>query len=78
MSIDITPKQVKVLDPRFVIRFRDYLHPGDIEDLVEKAEARILRGLIQAGNARLIEFEGGSFREHLEVVEDWCNKDLLV
>ena len=78
MPVDLTPKQVKVLDPRFVIRFRDHLRPQDIEALAEKAKARILRGFIQAGNARLIEFQGGSYKEHLQIVEDWYNQDLLV
>jgi hypothetical protein len=78
MPVDLTPKQVKVLDPRFVIRFRDHLRPQDIEALVQKAKARILRTFIQAGNARLIEFQVGSYKEHLRIVEDWYNKDLLV
>ena len=78
MPVDLTPRQVKVLDPRFVIRFRDHLRPQDIEALVQKAEARVLRTFIQAGNARLIEFRGGSYREHLRTVEDWYNQDLLV
>ncbi|MHC4276894.1 MAG: S8 family serine peptidase [Planctomycetota bacterium] len=78
MPVDLTPKQVKVLDPRFVIRFRDHLRPQDIEALAEKAKARILRGFIQAGNARLIEFQGRSYKEHLQIVEDWYNQNLLV
>ena len=50
MPVDLTPKQVKVLDPRFVIRFRDHLRPQDIEALAEKAKANILRGFIRRPN----------------------------
>lgn len=77
MPVDLTPKQVKVLDPRFVIRFRDHLRPQDIDALVREANARILRGFVQAGNARLIEFQSGSYREHLRIVEAWFAQDLL-
>lgn len=78
MPVDLTPKQVKVLDPRFVIRFRDHLRPQDIEAMAKKAKAVILRGFIQAGNAHLIEFQGRSYKEHLQIIEDWYKQDLLV
>lgn len=78
MPVDLTPRQVKVLDRRFVIRFQDHLRPQDIEELVEKAQAGVLRTFIQAGNARLIEFRSGTYREHLRVVEEWYQQDLLI
>lgn len=78
MPVDITSKQIKVLDSRFVIRFRDHLRPQDIDALTGEAEADILRGFIQAGNARLIEFRGRSYKEHLQIVEEWYDRDLLV
>ncbi|WP_305068974.1 S8 family serine peptidase [Marilutibacter chinensis] len=78
MPVDLTQRQVKVLDRRFVVRFRDHLRPKDIEALVEKAKARILRGFLQAGNARLIEFAGGTYQEHLKTIEAWYARDLLV
>lgn len=78
IPVDLKPGQVKVLGDRFVIRFRDHLKPRDIEDLVQRAKARILRDFIQAGNARLIEFLGGDYRDHLQTVEEWYKKDLLV
>lgn len=76
--VDLKPGQVKVIDSRFVIRFRDHLKPDDIQNLVTRANARILRGFIQAGNARLIEFKGGAYKDHLRVVEEWLSKNLLV
>ncbi|RPJ02038.1 MAG: hypothetical protein EHM39_02435, partial [Chloroflexi bacterium] len=78
MPVDLTQKQVKVLDSRFVIRFRDHLRPQDIQALLERTNARLLRGFIQAGNARLIEFQGGSYQEHLRIVEDWYRQGLLI
>ena len=78
IPVDLKPKQVKVLDNRFVIRFRDHLKPNDIRALTEAAGAKILRGFIQAGNARLIEFQRGGYRKHLGIVEEWFKKDLLV
>lgn len=78
LPVDLTQGQVKVIDSRFVIRFRDHVKPDEIQRLADAANARILRGFIQAGNARLIEFQRGSYREHLQMVEEWFKKDLLV
>ena len=79
MPLDVTPKRVKVLDGRFIVRFRDFLRPQDINALVERAKARIIRSeFLQAGNARLIEFMSGTFRDHLRAIEDWYKKELLV
>ncbi|MGH8488987.1 MAG: S8 family peptidase [Gammaproteobacteria bacterium] len=78
IPVDLVRGQVKVMDSRFVIRFRDHLKPADIEALVKGAGGRILRGFIQAGNARLIEFLKGRYRDHLKIVEEWVAKQLLV
>jgi len=78
MPVDLVRGQVKVMDSRFVIRFRDHLKPADIEALVKGVGARILRSFIQAGNARLVEFMRGTYRDHLKIVDDWVAKQLLV
>ncbi|HWM25470.1 MAG TPA: S8 family serine peptidase [Chthoniobacterales bacterium] len=78
MPVDLEPGQVKVIDSRFVIRFRDHLKPADIETLAKRAGGRILRGFIQAGNARLIEFMEGTYRDHLKIVDEWFAQQLLV
>jgi hypothetical protein len=78
MPVDLVRGQVKVMDSRFVIRFRDHLKPADIEALVKGVGGRSLRGFIQAGNARLIEFTKGTYRDHLKIVDDWIAKQLLV
>jgi hypothetical protein len=76
--VDLKQGQVKVIDSRFVVRFRDHLKPSDIENMVKKVNARILRGFIQAGNARLIEFTKGIYAQHLNVIEYWIKQNLLV
>ncbi|HXU08552.1 MAG TPA: hypothetical protein VN743_06115, partial [Blastocatellia bacterium] len=78
LPVDLNPGRVKVIDGRFIIRFRAHLKPAEIEALAKKADARILRDFIQAGNARLIEFQKGSYREQLNIVEEWFRNDLLV
>jgi hypothetical protein len=78
IPVDLAPGQVKVIDNRFVIRFRDHLKPDDIERLVKEVGGVALREFIQAGNARLVEFRRGGHREHLQIVEDWFKKNLLV
>lgn len=78
IPVDIKPGQIKVLDNQFVVRFRDHLKPVEIERLTKEAGARILRGFIQAGNARLLEFTRGWYRDHLEVIEKWYKENLLV
>lgn len=78
LPVDIKPGQVKVIDNQFVVRFRDHLKPEDIARLAREAGARILRGFIQAGNARLLEFTQGWYRDHLEIIEKWYAENLLV
>lgn len=78
MPIDLAPRQVKVLDRRFIVRFRDHVKPQEIAALAERAKARIVRGFIQAGNARMIEFSSGGYQDHLVVIEEWYKRDLLV
>ncbi len=78
MPVDLDKQQVKILDNRFVVRFRDDISDVDIERLVAKAGGRALRSLVQAKNTRLIEFTGGIYTEHLAVIEDWYERNLLV
>ena len=78
MPVDLGRGQVKMIDSRFVIRFRDFVKPAEIEAMVKNAGGRILRGFIQAGNARLIEFTLGGYRDHLKLVNEWFAKGLLV
>lgn len=78
MPVDLQRGQVKVLDNQFVARFRDHLTPSDIERLVKAAGARVLRSFIQAGNARLVEFAQGWYREHLATIEQWYAEGVLV
>ncbi len=78
LPVDLTPGQVKVIDNRFVVRFRDNLKPADIQQLTDKANATILREFIQAGNARLVRFNSGGYRDHLRIIEDWMARGLLV
>lgn len=78
IPVDIKSGQVKVLDNKFVVRFRDNLKPVEIERLAKEVGARILRGFIQAGNARLLEFTRGWYRDYLAVIEQWYKENLLV
>jgi hypothetical protein len=78
IPVDLIPGQVKVLDNRFVVRFRDHLKPDEIQVLVDAAGGTILRDFIQAGNARLVAFRRGGYRQHLQTVEEWFAKSLLV
>ena len=78
MPVDMNLGQVKVLDNRFVIRFRDHVTPGSIEAIVDEVEGRVLREFLQAGNARYVEFLEGSWRDHLAIVERWLSGGLLM
>lgn len=78
MPIDLKPKQVKVIDGRFVIRFAANARPQDIDALTRETQAKVLRGFIQAENARLVEFQQGSYEEHLKIIESWNNRGMLV
>lgn len=74
--VDLKSGQVKVLDNRFVVRFKPWVQ--DIELIARQAGARVRRGFIQAPNTRLLEFEQGGMREHLETIERWFSQDLLI
>ena len=78
IPVDVERGQVKVMDQRFIVRFGDHVKPAEIGELVERAGGRILRGFIQAGNARLVEFLRGGYREHLAILEEWRGRGLLV
>ncbi len=84
MPVDLVPGQVKVLDNQFVVRFREGLSPEEIDaiilaaELVESVDPAILRTFIPADNTRLIAFRRGDYRAHLDVIEDWFGRNLLV
>jgi hypothetical protein len=78
VPVDLKRGQVKVIDNRFVVRFREGIELDEIEALVKEAEGRILRGFVQSPNARLVEFPAGDFGRHLEIIENWYEQGLLV
>ena len=78
MPVRLRPGQLIVMDNRFVVRFRAHLRPDEIEALVAMEGATILRGFIQAENARLISFQSGSYQQHLQAIETWFANQLLV
>ncbi len=78
IPVDMEKNQIKLIDHRFVVRFKDHLKPNDINSLVERASGRILRKFIQAGNARLIEFLKGDWKNHLELMESWYKEGIVV
>jgi hypothetical protein len=78
VPVDLTPDQVKIIDNHFVIRFRDEVNRGEIEERLRTVESRILRAFIQSPNAFLVEFPAGDFLAPLEIVEEWYQDGLLV
>jgi hypothetical protein len=85
VPVDLSPGRIKVLDNRFVVRFCDDVEPAEIERIAASASAegqrlrgRVLRRFIQAGNARLIEFQCGDFEDHLRVIEAWLDEGSIV
>lgn len=79
VPVDLHADQVKVMDGRFVVRFKEDVDRGRIEELVAEAGGRILRhGFVQAPNTYLVEFRSDDFREPLGTVERWHAQDLLV
>jgi hypothetical protein len=78
VPVDLLPGQVKILDNRFVCRFRDHLTPHDIQGIIDPAHGEILRRFLQAGNARLVAFQSGGYLDHLATVEGWIQADFLV
>ena len=77
MPVDLIPGQVKILDNIFICRFRDHVGPDDIQAIVDGVDGEILRGFLQAGNAHLIALPGSSYSDHLAVIENWIQADLL-
>ncbi|MDF2760349.1 MAG: hypothetical protein K0S99_2983 [Thermomicrobiales bacterium] len=78
LPVDITPRQYKILDDRYVVRFRDSVAPDKVDALLVAANATKLRDFIQAPNAWLIKFASGDYREQLQTIEDWFAQELLV
>ena len=78
VPVDLEPGQVKVIDNRFVVRFRDNVTPETVERLVKEAGGRRLREFRQSRNASLIQLPDGDVLANLAVVEDWARRGLLV
>ncbi|MGE0529523.1 MAG: S8 family serine peptidase, partial [Bdellovibrionales bacterium] len=78
MPLNLVPGRVKVMDEQFVVRFQPGQNLLAIKNLVAKADAEIVRGFIQAGNAFLIAFKSGNYENHLAKVADWKQKGLLI
>ena len=78
MAVNLTPGRVSVMDNRFVVRFRPEFTPQRIAELVEAADAAVLREFVQSENARLIEFRSGGYLDHLRVVERWLAAGHLI
>ncbi|MEM9385414.1 MAG: S8 family serine peptidase [Pseudomonadota bacterium] len=75
---DLTPGSCKVIDNRFVVRFREGVERAQVDKLVAEAGGTILRGFRQARNGWLIELPPGDYRQHLAIIEQWYQDDLLV
>jgi subtilase family protein len=78
VPIDLHEGQCKVIDNRFVLRFRDGIDENEIERYVKKAKGTVLRSFLQARNARLVALPPGDFARHLEIVEGWYTAGLLI
>lgn len=78
VPVDLQPGQAKVVDNRFVIRFRDGVDPETVKRLVDDAGGRVLRQFRQSRNAHLIELPDGDVLANLATVEDWASRELLV
>lgn len=76
--VDLVQGQAKLLDSRFVVRFRDDISDDDIDRFVAEAGGRVVRALPQGPGVRLIDFAGSQYREHLAVVEEWRERGLLL
>ncbi|MDQ3698228.1 MAG: hypothetical protein M3373_09410 [Gemmatimonadota bacterium] len=77
VPVDTAPGQMKIIDNRFVVRFKTAA-AGRLEEEVKKAGAQIMRRFAQSPDARLIEFPAAGFREHLAQIEMWHEQGLLV
>jgi len=77
IPVDMGLDQIKLIDHRFVVRFKNHLKPKDINNLIEKTGGRILRSFIQAGNAFLVEFLKGNWKTHLQLMESWYKEGIV-
>lgn len=78
IPVDMEKGQIKLIDHRFIVRFKNHIKLNDINILVKRSGGRVLRKFIQAGNARLIEFLEGDWKSHLAQIESWNKEGLLV
>lgn len=76
--VDLAAGQVKVIDGRFIVRFRDNIKPGQVDALVEPVGWILRSRLPQAGNARVIELRGDDYRVHLDLMDDWVRQGLCI
>lgn len=76
--VDLEPGQVKLIDNRYIVRFRDDMTPKLIDELVARTGARVLRELLPAGNARLVELPGNDPRKHAGVVDQLLQSGQVV
>ena len=78
VPVDLEENQVKVMDNRFVVRFRESVSIQDRDLIFEQVGARVVRSFRQAKNACLIELPSEDFNQNLQIIEDWFQKGLLV
>ena len=78
MPVDLIPGQLKIVDNRFVTRFRRDIKREDVRKIVDDAGGNILRTLKQAPNLYLVDFPDGDLFANLARIEDWHSDQLLV
>ena len=76
--IDLRPGRIKVVGNEFVVRFRQRVSTAAAEALIESVGATIVRVMVQAPKTYLIRFDTGAPMNHLETIEQWHQRDLLV
>ena len=74
--VGATRGQLRVLDSRFVVRFRDGIPPKKVSRYLAAADQR-LREFIQAPGAMLIEFTESTYLTHLTTIGNWTRDRLL-
>ena len=77
MPVDLAPGRVKVVDNRFVLRFRDGVAADAAQRLIKEAGGSVLRPLRQARNAFLVDLPDGDLMGNLAAVEAWHQRGLL-
>lgn len=78
VPVDLSPGQIKVMDNRFIVRFREDLSENQIDEYIKKAKGTTLRRLSQARHLRLVAYPPGDFASHLKAVEAWHQAGILV